>query len=54
MPKFDEGGAGELSSPDQYANVRALRGEGVSLEPLILLQTLSSASPVPHPEGGRL
>ena len=25
MPKFDEGGAGELSSPDQYANVRALR-----------------------------
>ena len=21
MPKFDEGGAGELSSPDQYANV---------------------------------
>lgn len=52
MLKFDEGGAGELSFPDQYSSVHALRPEGVSLEPLILL-TLPSASPVPHPEGGR-
>ena len=53
MLKFDEGGAGELSFPDQYSSVHVLRREGVSLEPLILL-TVPSASAVPHPEGGHL